>query len=60
MCEEENLTYYYNGTSCCVINIEKCKGDMVIITNDYGEIMYKGYSQFIDNFINDLKLGLFA
>jgi len=60
MCEEENLIYYYNGVNCCAINIEKRKGDMVIITNDYGEIMYKGYSQFVDNFINDLKLGIFA
>jgi len=32
---EENFPYCYNGTNCCIIDYEKGKGDLVIITNDY-------------------------
>jgi len=57
---EENFPYYYNGTNCCTIDYEKGKGDLITITNDYGEIMYKGCCQFIDRFLDDLKSGVFA
>ena len=57
---EKNFPYYYNGTNCCIIDFEKCKGDLVTITNDYGEIMYKGYYQFVDRFLDDLKSGVFT
>jgi len=57
---EKNFTYYYNGTNCCIIDCEKGKGDLVTITNDYDEIMYKGYRQFVDRFLDDLKAGVFA
>ena len=40
--------------------LKKEKGYLVTITNDYGEIMYKGYSQFVDRFLDDLKSGVFA
>jgi len=57
---EENFSYHYNGTNCYVIDCEKGKGDLITITNDYGEIMYKGYYQFVDKFLDDLKSGVFA
>jgi len=57
---EEYFTYYYNGTNCCIVDYEKGKGDLVTITNDYGEIMYKGYYQLVDRFLDDLKAGVFA
>jgi len=57
---EENFPYCYNGTNCCIIDFEKGKGDLIIITNDYGEMMYKGYYQLVDRFLDDLRLGVFA
>jgi hypothetical protein len=53
-------TYYYDGASCCQVTIETVD-EVILISNDYGEIMSKCYSASeVAHFILNLESGQFA
>jgi len=52
---EKYLTYCYSGANCFKISFKKSVGDLITISNDYGDVMFRGYQYSVFRFIQDLK-----
>lgn len=58
--KELNFTYCYYGANCTIVTYKEDSKGIITAKNDYGEIIFKNFSDFFNYFLAQLRSGYFA